>query len=77
MGKREIPRKTLGKWWFNGIRWDLPSGKRLRNERTGKIRHFISGKTHELSTGSFFIASLTFSEGRSPETSRDFSWEYQ
>ena len=19
-------RKTIGKWWFNGILWDLPSG---------------------------------------------------
>jgi hypothetical protein len=19
-------------WWFNGIKWDLPSGKRLQNE---------------------------------------------
>ena len=24
-------RKTIGKWWFDGILWEIPSGKLLHN----------------------------------------------
>ena len=35
--------KTMGKWWLNGILWDLPSGRRLRNIWTITLSN---GKTH-------------------------------
>ena len=25
-GHEENHRKPIGKWWFNGIQWDIPSG---------------------------------------------------
>ena len=34
----------MGEWWFNGILWDLPSGKRLHRELEN--HHAIDGKTH-------------------------------
>jgi len=41
----ENHRKTIGKWWF----YPLVNV----NKKTGKIQHFIAGKTHELSMGMF------------------------
>ena len=40
----ENHRKNIGKWWFDGILMDLPSGKRLH--KYGKIHHAMNGATH-------------------------------
>ena len=37
-------------WWFYGILWDLPSGKRLQTMERSTI---FNGKTHELSMAIF------------------------
>ena len=38
-------RKTMAKWWFNGIHFGIPEMVSVYKKRTGKIHHAIHGKT--------------------------------
>ena len=48
--------KTRGKWWLNGILWEIPSGKHLQFANW-KDPAFSNGKTRIISTGPCSIAN--------------------
>ena len=54
----ENHRKTMGKWWLNGIWWELPSGNDCYIANWEKITTFNGQST--ISTGSFSIAMLKY-----------------